>query len=167
MERNIIIGLITNTDYLQQIKEEWNPLYIESQAAKILSNWSWEYFDKHGKEPMRNIEAILLKKLKRKKIKKELAEEIETEILRDLNNQYEVQNNDLDVLLSDTREYFIERQIELHMEEVQALLDKGEIQKAKQLQDDFSFTVGGNNEGIDLADESTDAKIDEAFDSNN
>ena len=38
MERNIIIGLITNTDFLQQLKEEWNPLYLESQAAKILSN---------------------------------------------------------------------------------------------------------------------------------
>jgi len=167
MERNIIIGLITNTAYLQQIKEEWNPLYLESQIAKILSNWTWEYFDKHGKAPMRNIETILLKKLKRKKIKKELAEEIETEILQDLNEQYENQNNDLDVLLSDTREYFTERQLELHMEEVQSALDKGEIQKAKQLQEAFTFTTGGNNEGIDLADPSTDAKIEEAFDSNN
>ena len=167
MERNIVIGLITNTDYLQQIKEEWNPLYIESKAAKILSNWSWEYFDKHGKAPMRNIETILLKKLKKKKVKKELAEEIETEILHDLSEQYEKQTNDLDVLLSDTREHFTERQLELHMEEVQALLDKGEIQKARQLQDDFKFTIGGEDEGIDLADASTDAKIDAAFNSNN
>lgn len=166
MERNIVIGLITNTNYLKQLKEEWNPLYIESKAAKILSNWCWEYFDKHDKAPMRNVESILLKKLKKKKINKELAEEIETDILRDLSEQYENQTNDLDVLLSDTREYFTERQMELHMEEVQSLLDKGEIQKARQLQEDFKFTVGGENEGIDLADVNTNAKLDDALNTN-
>lgn len=165
-ERQIIIGCITNTEYLKQIKEEWNPSYIESQAAKVLSSWCFEYFNKHGKAPMRNIESILLKKLKKKKVKKELAEEIETDILQDLNEQYENQINDLDVLLSDTREYFLERQMELHIEEVQALLDKGEILKAKEIQDEFKFKVGGENEGIDLADDSTDEKIDAAFDSN-
>lgn len=165
-ERQITIGCITSTEYLKQIKDEWNPLYIESQAAKNLCTWCFEYFDKHGKAPMRNIETILLKKVKRKKIKKELAEEIETDILQDLSTQYENQSNDLDVLLSDTREYFIQRQWELHQEEVQLLFDKGEILKARQLQESFKFKVNDGDESIDLADSSVDEKIEAAFDSN-
>lgn len=165
-ERQITIGCITNTDYLKQIREEWNPLYIESQAAKTLCVWCFEYFDKHGKAPMQNIETILLKKVKRKKIKKELAEEIETSILQDLSTQYENQSNDLDVLLSDTREYFIQRQMELHYEEVQVLLDKGEVYKAKELQDNFKFKIGNEDAALDFADPKIDKKIDAAFDSN-
>ena len=166
-ERQIVIGCITNTEYLQQIKDEWNSLYIESQPAKVLCDWCFEYFNKHGKAPMRNIESILLKKLKKKKVKKELAEEIETDILQDLSTQYENQENDLDVLLSETRDYFLERQLELHTEEIQYLLNKGEIRKAREAQENFQFKVGGEDEGIDLADENTDNKIDAAFDSNN
>ena len=112
MERNITIGLITNTEYLKQIKNEWNSSYIEAQTAKVLCQWCWEYFDERGVAPMRNIETILLKKLKKKKIKKELAEEIETDILANLSEQYENQDNDLDALLTDTREFFVERQLE-------------------------------------------------------
>jgi len=167
MERQIVIGLITSTEYLQQIKDEWNPLYIESQAAKLLSTWCWGYFDKHGKAPMQNIENILMQKVKKKKVKKEIAEEIETSILKGLSEQYEKQTNDLDVLLSDSREYFTERQWELHQEEVSQLFSKGEILKARQAQDNFKFVIGGESEGIDLADKSVEAKIDAAFDTNN
>ena len=165
-ERQIVIGCITSTKYLQQIKDEWNSQYIESTAAKMLCDWCFEYFNKYGKSPMRDIENILLKKVKRKKIKKALAEEIETEILQDLNNEYENQTTDLDVLLLETREYFIQRQIEIHQEKVTVLLEKGQIVEARQLQDTFKFKIGGENVGIDLADKSTDDRIDEAFDSN-
>lgn len=167
MERRIVIGLITNEEYLKQIKEEWNPIYIESQTAKLLSNWCWEYFDKHGKAPMQNIEAILMRKLKKKKVKKDIAEEMETSILQDLNEQYTAKRDDLDVLLSDTREYFTERQLEINMEEVQAYLDKGEILKARQAQEAFRLKIGGQDEGLDLADKSTDESIETAFDTNN
>lgn len=163
MERKIVIGLITSTEYLKQIKNEWNPNYIESQAAKILSSWCLEYFDERGVAPMRDIETILLKKLRKKKIKKELAEEIETDILVKLSEQYENQDNNIDSLLIDTREYFIERQLEIHSEEIQDALSKGDIKKARQLQENFKLVIGGEDSGIDLADSSTLSKIDSAF----
>lgn len=165
-ERQIVIGCITNTSYLQQIKNEWDSLYIESTAAKTLCDWCFEYFNKHDKAPVRDIENILLKKVKRKKIKKALAEEIETDILQGLNDEYENQTTDLDVLLLETREYFIQRQLELHGEEVEALLSKGQIAEARQLQEDFKFKINDGDDSIDLADESVNEKIDKAFDSN-
>jgi hypothetical protein len=163
MERKIVIGLITSTDYIKQIRNEWRGIYIESQAAKLLSQWCIDYFDERGKAPMRNIETILLKKLKKKKIKKELAEEIETDILAGLSEQYENQDNDLDALLADTREFFIERQLEINNEEVQAALDKGDLKQAVKLREEFKLVKGGEDTGLDLADKNIDAKIDAAL----
>jgi hypothetical protein len=163
MERKIIIGLITSTEYIKQIRNEWSAAYIESQAAKILSSWCIEYFDKRGVAPLRNIETILINKLRKKKIKKELAEEIETDILGDLSEQYENQDNNLDGLLADTREYFIERQLEINNEEVQTALDKGDLQKAIQLRENFKLNRGDIDTSLDLADKDIDKKIEAAF----
>jgi len=65
--------------------------------------------------------------------------------------------------LIDTREYFIERQLEINNEEVQSALDKGDIKLARQLREDFKLVVGGEDEGLDLADKDIDAKIDAAL----
>lgn len=163
MERRIVIGLITSTAYLKEIQGEWKSEYIEAQAAKILAQWCWEYFEERGVAPMRNIESILIKKLRKKKIKKELAEEIETDILSDLSEQYENQDNDIDALILDTREYFIERQLEINNEEVQVALEKGDLKKAVELRENFKLVKGGENLGLDLADPEIGKKIDAAF----
>lgn len=165
IERQIAIGCITNIDYLKQIKDEWSFDYIDSQPAKMICSWCFEYFDKHEKAPLQNINLILLKKLKKKKVREDLSEEIE-DILQDLSEDYASNLPDLETLLFETREYFTQRQWELHTEEVQALFDKGEILKARQLQEAFKFKVNEKDESIDLADDEVDKRIEEAFDSN-
>jgi hypothetical protein len=41
IERKILIGLITQTEFLRQIESEWDFDYIESTTAKQLSMWCW------------------------------------------------------------------------------------------------------------------------------
>lgn len=168
MERRIVIGLLTNSDYLRQIKDEWNPEYIESQAAKTLCTWAWEYFEKYDKAPNREIGNILIKKLRKKKIKKSVAEEIETEILPDLSNEYENQDStDIQTLVNETREYFVERQLELLSEEISTYLDKGKLEEAKEAYQKFTLIEGNDNEGLDLSDEAKVNKaLELAFDDN-
>lgn len=162
MERKIIIGLITNTDFCKQIQFDWNPLYIESPTALLLSKWCWEYFKKYGRAPMRDIETIYIKKLK-KGLDQELAEEIETEILPSLSEEYE--NTESTYLLEETRAYFKERQIILHTETLTALLEKNKVEEAEKEIHNFKLNTYAEEEGVDLSNPNVLPKIDQAFDS--
>jgi len=62
IERKIIIGLITSTEFSKQIQPIWNIRFIESQTAKIMSGWCLEYFDKYKKAPFKDIEGIFMQK---------------------------------------------------------------------------------------------------------
>lgn len=133
IERKIIIGLITSTEYCQKIKDYWKPYFIESATAKQLALWIWEYFNKYEKAPGKDIEAIFYTKLKKEKIQKSIAEEIEEDILPALSEQYVNEGINLSYLIEETEKYFNERHIQIHNEKVQALLNENKIEEAKQL----------------------------------
>jgi hypothetical protein len=163
IERKIIIGLITNTEYLQELEGYWNPDYMESSTARTISEWCWEYYRKYKKAPMRDIEGIYIKKLKRG-LDKDLADEIETEILPELSSEYERTDFAITFLLDETQAYFIERQIKLHDEAIQYYIEKGDIVQARKEIDSFEIKEKAQQEGTDLSDESVLEKLDKAFD---
>ena len=134
IERKIIIGLITSTEYCQKIKDYWKPYFIESATAKQLALWIWEYFNKYEKAPGKDIEAIFYTKLKKEKIQKSIAEEIEEDILPALSEQYVNEGINLSYLVEETEKYFNERHIQIHNEKVQALLNENKIEEAKRTQ---------------------------------
>jgi len=162
IERKIVIALITNTDFLRQIKTEWKQEYIESSTARVLSGWCWEYFNEFDKAPMRDIESIYITKLK-KGLGKDIAEEIEQDILPGLSAEYENKSVDITYLLKQTREYFVQRQIQLHNELIETLIEKGDVEKAKQEVQKFELIEGGLDEGLDLSHPETLKKVDRAF----
>ena len=162
IERKIVIGLITNTEFLKEIQSEWKPEYMESSTAKILSDWCWEYFSKYEKAPMQDIEGIYIKKLKQG-LNEDLADEIETEILPELSKEYERENITITYLLDETRIYFTERQLKLHNEIVESLIEKGEVEKAKKEVQEFTIIEGGKQEGFDLSKEESLSKVEAAF----
>lgn len=140
MERKIVIGLITSTDFLNQIKSEWRQDYIVSDSAKMIALWCWEYYDKYEEAPGKAIDLIYTKKIAKKgnKITKDVAEEIEF-ILNGLSEQYVEEGDSISIpiLLQETRDYFVERSISLHNENVQGLLQKGEVEEALKLIENF------------------------------
>lgn len=166
IERKIIIGLITNTEFLKQIQDDWNNEYLESNTARTLSLWCWEYFRKYKKAPKRNIEIIFIKKLK-KGLDENFASEMEEEILPELSNEYEKETYHLDALLDETRKYFTERQLTIHKETLETLLEKNEIENAVSHMENFRLKSFGNEDGLDLADkEIILPKLKEVFDTN-
>ena len=74
IERRIIIGMIVSTDYLSRIRKLWNPQFFTSEAARILSTWCIEYFDKYGKAPQNDIDDIFCDKVNNNKIPEDVAE---------------------------------------------------------------------------------------------
>jgi hypothetical protein len=165
IERKILIGLITQTEFLRQIESEWDFDYIESTTAKQLSMWCWEYFKKYRKAPLRNIEIIYIEKLKNG-INKSLAKEIEEEILPELSNEYENQEISTEYLLNIARDYFKERSLVLHTQELNYLINKNKIDEAIKTAQSFRLKQKETDENeVDLSNPVVISKIESAFDS--
>lgn len=161
IERKILIGLISSTQFLKEIKDDWKDEYMESSTAKTLARWCWTYFNKYNKAPMRDIDIIFTKKLK-KGIDEDLAEDIE-EILHGLSEEYEQEGVDITMLVDETHAHFIERQIHLHHENLEALIGKGQYEEAEKLVDAFKLRKFEKDDVLDLGSPEVYAKIDEAY----
>lgn len=151
IERDIAIGCIVSTEFLREIQEEWNPEYLESRTAQTVCKWCWTFYARHKKAPYKKIEQIFTRKSKGK-LDESLAEEIETEILQSLSTEFSKKDFDVEVLLTDTREYFKERNVVVHVENVQALIDKGKIDEAIKLNSQFIDVSLDEETGIYITD---------------
>jgi len=166
IERKILIGLITNTRFLKQVQDDWKDEYIESQTAKTMCMWCWEYFRKYKKAPMQEIELVFFKKSK-KGLDKDLEQEIAEEILPSLSKEYEKKKTNTKHLLDETRKYFVERQIVLHNETLTALLEKGKVEEVEKVVDGFKLNRFEEDEVLDLSDRKVLKKLDAAFNTEN
>ncbi len=135
-ERQIVIGLITSTEYLKQIQEVWNIEYIESTTAKLISSWVWEYFNKYGEAPGKLIETIYYQKLKEGKLQKDIAEDIEDSILPSLSAEFESTGTN-EYLIDQTVKHFKSRHLKIQNEKIEALVQSGQIEEAEKIVKDF------------------------------
>jgi len=131
IERSIVIGLIVSDDFARRIRNRWDDRYLKSNTARQIAGWCLEYFDKYEKVPYRDIEAIYYDKLDSGKLSKDLAEEIEEEILPSLDEEYEDHPFNSNYLYDKTVNYFRARDLELHNEEIADLLNEGETEEAE------------------------------------
>jgi energy-coupling factor transporter ATP-binding protein EcfA2 len=137
IERQIIIGLITSAEYLKRVKSVWNPELLESNVARLLSLWVWEYYDAYGKAPGKDIESIFFTKLKEGMVQKDVAEEIEEEILPSLSEEYTQEEFNLEYLWDETKKYFNDRHLAVHSEIIESLRAKGKLEEAEKIAREF------------------------------
>jgi hypothetical protein len=137
IERRIIIGLITSTEFLKTIHPIWNQSYLESSTAKHLARWCWEYYDRYQRSPGRDIEGIYYQKIRSGKFPKASAEEIEQDILPGLSQEYEREGVDLKPLIDDTEKYFRERKLSLLSLSIQSLIQEERLDEAEKSLEDF------------------------------
>ena len=164
IERHIVIGLITSTDYLQKIEKSWNSEYLESSTAKHLAAWCWEYYNKYNKAPNQDIEGIFYQKC-REGLNTDIAEEFEEEILPDLSVEYERKGFNLDYLLDQSKKYFSERHLQIHSETIKALVQQGDLIEAERLANSYTPVQTNSGNAINLSDQTSLERIAHAFDS--
>ncbi len=133
IERKILIGLITSTEFLKKVKPIWNISLLESVTAKRLATWIWEYFDKYNEAPGKGIEAIYLSKVRDNKIPKDIAEEIEQDILPSLSKEFVKEGVDTQFLFDETEKYFNERHLRLLSQTIEGLVGEGKTEDAVEL----------------------------------
>ena len=88
IERKILIGMLTNTAYLQQVSKIWNPRLVESTTARMLMGWAMEYFAEYKQACGAHIEDIFYVKLAAG-LDLSMASDIEENILPELSDEYE------------------------------------------------------------------------------
>lgn len=137
IERKIIINLITSTDFCRRISSIWDVKLLASATAKKIAMWCWEYYLKYNEAPGRNIEDIFYKKSKQANFPKDVAEEIEQDILPGLSEEYENESFNIEFAVQETEKYFAERHLTIHHESLESLIAAGETEQAEKLALEF------------------------------
>jgi hypothetical protein len=167
LERKIVIGLIISTPYLKKIRPLWNSALLESNTARVLSGWAVKHFDKYQKAPGKEIETIFFKRAD--KLDKELAEEIEQDILPDLSDEFVEEGVDVDYLFTETIEYLNTRLYIQHSDEIENTLKNGigspseRLKQVETIRKEFKPIAITPDESIDLSDPKTLRKVRKAF----
>jgi hypothetical protein len=161
-----MIGMIVSTEYLQQLRGVWDVQLMESDLARTMTGWCWEYFERYSKAPGKEIEGIYYAKLRENKISTARAEEIEQDILPKLNEEYLASEFNLAYLLDETKKYFRDRRLALHAEAIQSLRLGGEVDEAEKLACEYKPLAKGSDADLDLASEEALDRVQMAFENN-
>lgn len=132
IERKIIIGLITSTEFCKAVRRDIDVKLFEATVAKTLALWILQYYDKFGKAPHSDIEELYMQNVKKQKIDTEIAEQIEEEILPGLSDEYIKEGLD-DALVFNAKQYFKERKLITINEDIKTYISKGDFDKAEAL----------------------------------
>lgn len=162
IERHILIGLITSTEFLDQIRPSWDHSLLKSTIVSRLAGWCIEYYDKYGKAPNKDIEGIYFQKLQ-DGLEQDLAEEIEEDILPDLSDEYERDGFNVQYLLDRAREYLNRRHLETWSQRIRDLTDSGETLEAEKLANNFKPLSKDLDSSLNLSDPGSLDRVHKAF----
>jgi len=158
IERRIITGLIVSTDYIRQVQLFWKTTYLQAVESRLVAGWCFDYFKKYNKAPGREIEAIFAK-YSRKANEKQAR--VIAEILEDLSEEYERGQFNVDYLLDETRQYFIEQELRDRVDRIEEALEVGAVEEAQKLASGYVPMVLEDIQAIDPLEDSR--RIKEAF----
>lgn len=126
--RRICTGWIVSTEYIQRALPFWRPELLSTDLARIVCGWCYDYFNKYGSAPGNEIEAIY--EDHKATLDPDTAEEVEM-LLQSLGEEYSRAVFNVEYLLDQTRRYFEEQHFLRTKEEVDARVERGEIDRAQ------------------------------------
>jgi hypothetical protein len=163
IERKIIIGLITSTEYIDNIRTGFIPDLLKSGMARRIASWCIEYYDKYNKAPYRDIADIYYQKIKAPNFPQDIAEEIEQDILPELSEESEQYPLNLAHLLDSTTLYLTERRLDQHCSKIKGCVMDGELTEAENQAMNYAPSVNDVAMGVDLSSPDSLKKIEKAF----
>lgn len=163
-ERRIVTGLIVSKDYLDRVTKFFDSTLMESPELRMVADWCIEYYTKYKAAPDEHIQDIYMSKLKSGSLSKSDGQYIE-ELLSDLSDEFgrDTQFNS-SYLYDQTVSYLKARELEQHNENVQALIDTGDVEGAEKLVQSFTPTITPDIEiGLDLSSKDALERVERAF----
>lgn len=162
IERKILIGLITSTEFIQETFEIINIRSFKSNMAKRLVQWVLEYYNEYERAPGLDIENIYYQKLK-EGLPKEIAEEIEEDILPSLSTEFSESEMDITYLVDITKTFFQHQHLDQFSETIQKLLKDGKVDEAEKSVYDFKPVIVDEDTSLDLSSDKVKEVIAKAF----
>lgn len=168
IERKIIIGLITNIDYLNKITPVLDLNYFESKTAKMLASWAIKYYQQYSEPIGPNFETHFYTKLS-EGLDNEISEEIEEEILPDLSDEFINTEPASTYLLSESIEYFQKRKLTILSEQIDNTLNNKNTNISQRVKDAEDLAISYNkielesDSSIDLAEADAVKRVKQAF----
>jgi len=161
LERQIVIGMIIDTDFLAHVDQVIDVKWTQSNDARTLMTWVLDYYQKYKKAPGLKIQDIYEDKLDDGLIQDAQAEVIEL-ILDDLSQELEDWDpEDIDFLKDQTIKYGEHCKLKGVSESVEALVDSGDIDDAQKVISDYApIEIYEGKSVIPLA---TDEQLDAVF----
>ncbi|MEM4359797.1 MAG: hypothetical protein QXT45_04655 [Candidatus Bilamarchaeaceae archaeon] len=130
LERQILLGLLTDKDYITKVAIFWDDSFIKVPEIKWVARWAWEYWE--------NYKEVMGKRVWDRWIQEShhlsRSENSYLEaLIRSLDLDDRSQLN-TDYLYARTADYVKKRWLENHNQKVQELLRQGRVEEAEKLQ---------------------------------
>lgn len=162
IEREIVIGLITSTEYIEKVRKIMSPHLFESSIARMLVKWCLEYFDKYKEAPKISIKNIVYQAAS-EGTPKDVIDEIESEILPQLNEEYLREGVNVEYLTDITKAYVRERNLIILSDQIKTLVAKNRLIEAENIAYNYKSGLKENPEWVDIGAEESLKRIESAF----
>ena len=147
-EKEIITGIITNTQYLKEIQQIYSPDIFQISYAKIIVRWCFDYYTKYNKAPDSNIQGLYEGYLNSQN-----ADETQVELigkfLSNLSEGYEKKVN-VEYVIDKAEKYFRKRKIEILREKLGLLLIENRIDESELEIGSYKRPARPSTIGIDI-----------------
>jgi len=141
-ERQLLIGMITSTEFLEKVLPILDISLFESPEIALVVRWCQGHFKKYQNAPGRDIMLIYMEHLKAEEMSKVTAQYLE-EMLTSISDEYEQQAEfDINYLLDKTNKYFQTRKLTQMLEEAQYKLKRGKLEQAEEIIKGLSLVKG-------------------------
>lgn len=128
-EKRIIVGLITSSEFAKKIMPILDIDYFTNSYLKTIASWCVAFFQEHEKAPNQHINDIYESY---SATMKEAESELISSLLKLLSDQYDPESVNVDYLLNCARDYFRKRELEIVVNNVSVLKEKGEYDEAEE-----------------------------------
>lgn len=127
IEELILLGMITQTEFLQRIAPRMNLEFFKSKEIRIIASWILNYYDAHSKAPGSEIETICQVETRHDKaLQREKLENLLSLILDQLDDSFNIE-----YVLKKALEFFKRRSLVITTEDIQHFIDKDDIEEAE------------------------------------
>jgi hypothetical protein len=145
-ERQIIIRMIVDTEYLKRVERIWQDEYIQSPEILVVAHWCLDHLAKYHEAPNRLIESMYMDALRQERITKEEGDIIER-ILTKAGTEYDGPS-DTEYHYRLTFEYFHQRRTELTYKVVTEHIEHRDWDQAGQTMLAYQPLLDGQDDSL-------------------